>query len=306
MPLILTNSELSAWQRCRRGWWLNYYRKLRRIDDYTSPTDIGSLYHEALAHYYTPGVKLGDPIDVIRNRATSLIEKWPQHAEEIAADAGMAGIMAEGYLEWLEETGADADLEVYAAEEAVEIELKPTAYILRGKMDARARMKFSGAHVQLEHKTVGNLLELPKTAQTAPQFLTYDLLAFLKAKEEQDLTIRTDGVLLNMAKKVKRTARATPPFYARHIVRHNTQELRSHWRHIIAIAGEIEEARRRLDGGQDFQHICPPFMDGRAHHYACPCAHVGALFDDGSDVEGFLAAEYVSHDPLERYAKEDI
>ena len=62
---------------------------------------------------------------------------------------------------------------------------------------------------------------------------------------------------LRLLRRVKRTASAKPPFYGRHEVRHNTQELRSHWLHIIAIAQETDRARERIDRGTDHHSVVP-------------------------------------------------
>ena len=222
-PRILTQSELSAFLRCKRKWYLGSYLKLKkRRYSGSAPLSIGTLVHYGLEAYYRPDDRT-HPIDAIKAKCLRMIDEFPEASNDIIKCADLAGIMLEGYMEWLEEKGADADLDVYAAEEKVEVEIRPTdrhpalgpKYILRGKMDARARRKSDDTHLQLEHKSVGNLADLPKTAQTNFQYLTYDLLAYLKSLES-DATIRTDGVLLNMLRKVKRTAAAKPPFYDRH------------------------------------------------------------------------------------------
>jgi hypothetical protein len=300
---ILTQSEMSAFLRDRRYWYLAYYRALRKRHDHPYLPSVGNLYHAGLEAYYRDKT---DPLKVVQLRAELVItpDLPEQAAESLLAAAELAGIMLEGYLEWLKETGADAHLKVLSAEEKVEVLLAPTKYVLRGKIDARAVDLRSEAQVQMEHKTVGNLTDLPKTAQSAFQFLTYDLLAYLKALEANDPRLRTDGVLLNMARRVKRTARANPPFYGRHEVRHNTQELRAHWRHIIAIGGEITRARERLDLGEDHHLVCPPTVS-RDSSWSNSFFPVYPLMDDGSDYEAMLADLYEKHDPLSHYEEED-
>ena len=296
----LTNSEMAAFQACRRGWWLTYYRQLKRVHDWSSLPSIGTTYHSALELYYREGRT--DVADLVRMWTDELVAEYPDLEKEIRKDGELAAIMVEGYFIWLEQEGADIGYQVVGAEEAVEVPLEGTHYRLRGKIDARLEREADGAWLQLEHKTVGNLKDIPRYAQNAPQFLTYDLLAFLKAKEEGDRP--TDGVIINMAKRVLRTARANPPFYARHEVRHNVDELRNHFRHVVAIAKQIEEARNRLDAGESHHDVCPP-SNGRNHLFTCRCAPVTAMFDDGSDAEGYLADFYQQHDPWERYNDAD-
>lgn len=293
----LTNSEMAAFMNCKRGWWLTYYRQLRRIKDWASLPSIGTMYHNALEVYYRTGET--DVADMIRARTDELVLDYPDLEKEIRKDGELAAVMVEGYFDWLEETGADSGLKIVGAEEAVEVALAGTPYTLRGKIDARLEREADGAWLQLEHKTVQNLGDIPKYAQSAPQFLTYDLLAFLMAKDE-GVGRPTDGLLINMARRVLRSARANPPFYARHEVRHNIDELRAHFRHVVAIASEIDRTRQRLDAGEAHHDVVPP-TSGRNHLYSCKCAPVTTMFDDGSDAEGYLADFYEQHDPWERY-----
>jgi len=294
--LILTSSEMRAWQTCQRGWWLTYYRKLRRKYDMPKLPTIGTLFHSGLEKYYN-----GEELDFLAFVAAEVLrlsEMNPDYAPEIDEAGAMAATMLEGYFSWLEETGEDANLEVIGTEEMVEVPLGE--YKLRGKIDARVRRRTDGALLQLEHKTVGNLTDHPKWAQQNPQFLTYDLLAYLTKPDG----VPTDGILLNMARRVKRTARAKPPFYGRHEVRHTIEELRNHWTHCVAIGDQISRARTQLDSGFSSHLVVPP-APSRNHMWSCACAPLGSMFDDGSDVEDYLAEFYEEHDPLKRYELEE-
>ena len=295
MTLELTSSEMRSWQSCRRGWYINYYRKLRRAHDLPSLPNIGTMVHGGLEAYYR-GENV-DPAANVKLQADDLYLQYPDYGDQISKDAEMAAIMLEGYMEWIEETGADAEFEYVASEQAVEVELEGTDMVLKGKIDARLRREADGALLQLEHKTVGNFTELPRIAQSNPQFLTYDLLAYLTKPDG----VPTDGVILNMLRRVKRTARAKPPFYMRHEVRHNIHELRAHWKHVMSVGRQIQEAHVLLDSGIDHHLVCPPNVD-KSHFWACSCAPITTLFDDGSDVEEALEQLYEHADPMERYA----
>jgi hypothetical protein len=293
----LTNSEMSQFLNCRRGWWLSYYRGLRLKDHAPSKAIIvGSLFHSGLELFYR-----GEEPDVVVEHVRALVEKllndYPGD-RDIADAVEVALIILEGYFPWVAE-GHDADYVVLGSEQTVEVKLPDTPFRLRGKIDAPIRREADGAKLQLEHKTVGNFTDLPRIAQSHPQFLTYDLLAHLKERQDGG-EVRTDGVLLNMAKRVKQTSRAKPPFYARHVVRHNLDELRAHFRHVVSVGHDIEQVRAALDGGHEHHDICPPRIT-RDHTWSCPCSGVTQMFDDGSDVEGFLAEFYETYDPWERY-----
>jgi PD-(D/E)XK nuclease superfamily len=296
----LTNSEMAAFMNCRRGWYLTYYRKLRRKRDYASLPSIGNVYHMGLEAYYNEGRT--DVVELVQNYMQGEAKQNPEYASQIAKDGELVAIMLEGYFEWLQETGADEGLRVLGAEMPVEVKLGETGFSLRGKIDTRLEREVDKAWLQLENKTVGNLTDIPRYAQQAPQFLTYDLLAFLKAKDEGART--TDGVIVNMARRVKRTSRANPPFYARHEVRHNPDELRAHYRHVVAIGREIERTRRALDAGSNHHDVCPPTIS-RNHTWSCNCASITGMFDDGSDIEAFLQDLYEVHDPWERYEEKE-
>lgn len=289
----LTSSEMSTWQTCQRGWWMAYYRRLRRVYDQPKLPYIGTLFHRGLERYYKGEEII--PADFIKAETDPELAEHPEYAEDINEAATYAKIMLEGYFEWLEETGSDANLEVIGVEQAVEVQVEE--FTLKGKIDARVRRRSDGALLQLEHKTVGGLNDLPKTAPTNQQFLTYDLLAYMTKPDG----VPTDGVLLNMARRVKRTKAANPPFYGRFEVRHTVEELRNHYTHVAGIGYQIRDAREMLDAGESFHVVCPP-STGREHAWKCMCAPLGTMFDDGSDVEDYLAEFYVEHDPMERYA----
>lgn len=294
----LTSSEMRAFQLCPRGWWISSYLNLRRVHELPSLPNIGTLVHAGLEKYYAGDCER--PEDIVIERGAKLLEEFPELEKQISKDVDMARIMLEGYLPWLEEEGADAEFEMIGSEQMVEVALEGTPYRLRGKIDARLRRLSDGALLQLEHKTVGDLVTIPKYAQSAPQFLTYDLLAFLKAREDNEPDVRTDGVIINMLRRVKRTPTAHPPFYGRYVVQHNDDELRNHFRHVVSIARSMERASADLDAGRDHHEVVPPSVD-KSHTYMCACAPLGNMFDDGSDWKGYLAEFYESWNPMERY-----
>lgn len=296
----LTNSEMAAWTTCPRGWWVQFYRQLQPIGRMPSVVEVGSMYHLGLDAYYTDGEV--DPAGLVKSLVMEKISEYPEHEERIRKDGELASIMLEGYVDHCEETGWDAEFKILGAEQSVEVPLGETGFRLRGKIDTRVERIADGAWLQFEHKTVGNLSDIPKYAQSAPQFLSYDLIAYLMALREAEGR-RTDGVLINMARRVKRTATAKPPFYGRHTVIHNVEELRSHFMHVITIARQIQEARLKLDSGWSVHDVCVPVIN-RDHVWKCRCAPIGNLLDDGSDVEGYLEDFYESYDPWERYNEE--
>ena len=306
--MLVSQSTIGTWDRCRRKYYLSVYRRLGQPQDYRSPLTVGTLVHDALEQYYegaysaAAGAAVLEPIAWVKERSLSVMEEMPEFAEDIARDAELAGIMVDGYMDWLTETGADADFEHVEPERVIRAQLRPGLELI-GKLDGKVLTK-DGWTGFLETKTVGNFTDLPSYAPMNRQLLTYDLLEYLELLEANpEATPLTDGAILNMLRKVKRSSRAKPPFYARHQVRFNIHQLRNHWRHVVAIAGEIERATERLDAGEDHHAVTPPTPTSTCR-WDCQFAAVCPLLDDGSDYESVIEFEYVETDPMERYKEE--
>lgn len=300
----LTNSEMKTFRRCRRKWWLSSVRGLQPLGhDFNRPTGIGNRVHSALAAWYDP-VKPQDPVAFMKAGVARDLEVYPEASVEITKEAELAGIMLEGYMQWLEEEGIDRGFKVIAAEGAREAPLYEGVTLL-AKLDARIiHEERQDIRLALEHKTVGDLSTPLPLLQLDTQLLTEHLVEFLALKEEGKEGEAAQGVLYNMLRKVKRTARAKPPFYGREEVRHNVSELRNHWYHVLALARELQDAERRLSAGESPHEVAYP-NPTRDCRWDCPFFGVCTLFDDGSDPEAALAANFIVGDPLERYRLEE-
>jgi len=125
---IVSNSEVQTFKRCRRKWWLAFYRGLEPLKKkHTGALQIGTHVHKALAAYYQPeGEPHTDPRDALER---VLVEAWTEIegtvddelirntiASEFSKEANLMRAMIEGYVQWLEESGHDEDLEVVAPE----------------------------------------------------------------------------------------------------------------------------------------------------------------------------------------------
>lgn len=302
--LRLSNSEFKEYERCKRKWYWHTYRRLSpAVEDAPgSNLSIGNIVHDMLAGFYGPE-KL-DPVAALEADYAAQLSASPAEETEILKEKALTEAMVTGYLEWLEETGADQDLVITGTEQMVEIPLVEGVNLL-SKLDAPVERVSDGAKLALEHKTVTGLdVNLP-LLKLDTQLLTEHLVRFLHAMKEgataEEAYDQCHGVLYNMLKKVKRTSSAKPPFYGREDVPHNINELRNHWRHVVARAAEINETRARLDAGEDMHTACTP-NPTRDCTWDCPFFKICVMADDGSDVEGALAAMFVERDPLERYA----
>lgn len=310
--LGLSNSEMAQWKRCRRKWYLGSYRGLKkRVDDEAgSATWVGNFVHEALAWYYDPANNFASPVAYAESLLDQAIQDAPGEETNLRKEFVLVKLMLEGYMEWLAESGADADLKILGSERMVRVPLRqaggePLGVYLLSKLDVPVERNSDGQRLALEHKTVQHLSQPLIGFRIDAQFLTEHLARFLGSIEAgmtpEEALRDCSGVLVNMLRKVKRTGSAKPPFFGREEVRHNIHELRSHWRHVVEIASEIAAAEARLDAGESHHTVCPPTPIPDRCSWDCPFFKVCPMADDGSDFEGVLGAVYEEHDPLERY-----
>lgn len=313
----LTNSELRTFKRCRRQWWLAYYRKLgSKAVNYASAAATGGRVHRALAAAYSgdPAARV-DPRDALER---VIVEDWTELVGVVTDETELALVtqnfqkaneleraMVEGYVEWLAETGADADYTVTGAEQVLTalftVEVDGRSYLveLLGKLDARLRRRSDGALLLIDHKTVQSLTDVLPTLRQNEQMLIYVLLEALNAVTEDDEYV--SAALYNMLRKVKRTAQAKPPFYDRAEVHHNEYEVESIRRRVVGTAVDLLRVRDALDAGASHLDVAYPNPTGDCR-WDCPFVRVCPMFDDGSPgVEDMLNQVYTVVDPMERY-----
>jgi len=136
-----------------------------------------------------------------------------------------------------------------------------------------------------------------KTIAMNEQMLHYHLLELLNGGEDE----RSDGALYNMLRKVKRTARANPPFYERVEVRHNPHELESFMKRISGEIMDMLVAEARLnDGGDPLTIVYPTINDSCS--WSCDFYPICPMVDDGSRLEDAIANLYTVGEPLAYYA----
>ena len=303
-PIKISNSEIQTYKDCKRKWWLTYYRELGLVvEDLTGTRKLGTNVHTVLGDWYQDGADPVNGIITIYAEQIKAVEAAGQDAAKLRKDADLALAMIEGYLQWVDETGQDVDLELIGTEQVIEypIEVVGHEVLLRGKLDARFDRKSDGARVFLDHKTVQSIDQMSRILPQNEQMKFYHLLEHLALGPAQ--AKRTDGALFNMLRKVKRTATAKPPFFDRLHVQHNRAVLESTWKRVFGTITEMMLTRDALDAGEDHQVLCPP-RPNMDCTWKCDFQPICAMFDDGSNVEG-LMAEYYSHiDPHERYNDE--
>lgn len=308
-----SNSEVQTYKDCKRKWWLGWYRSLKPI--YEAPTGkshSGSRVHTALMAWYVPeGKTPTNPRDALER---AIVEDWtllnagefPPSEEAIKKFQNLNGLeraMIEGYMEWIEETGIDSGLKVIAPETyleaSLEVPYKEQDIRIIGKIDVRMYRQLDGVRLFVDHKTVDSISGHVQMLPLNEQMVHYHLLEFLGTAEGE---ARCDGALYNMLRRVKRTARAAPPFYERVEVRHNIHELNTFKDRLASTIGNILEDEAQLDQGVSHHKVVPPRPSGDCS-WKCNFFSICPMFNDGSRIEDLIMTYYREGDPLEYYSK---
>lgn len=309
----ISNSEIQTFKRCKRKWYFNYYLCLQRnVESAAGAASIGTRLHSCLDMYYTR--KLGGLTDMDAQDAAMVQHEYLAYMDveqgRVAADdkkylgeVDLTRIMLNGYFEWLAESGADEGLKVVAAEKAIEIPVyvDGTSVTIMGKLDLLLYRELDGAHLFIDHKSVMELSTPAKWLHLNEQFKMYDWLL------SKTTGVHTDGGMFNLLRKVKRTARANPPFYGRLEVRHSEAELESFGHTLEGEIRDILRLRQELDAtitGRLLENIYPtPTSDCC---WSCPFFQVCPMVDR-ADGSASRVIELTMHrgDPYERYGSDD-
>jgi hypothetical protein len=297
----LSNSEIQTFKDCRRRWWLTYYRRLQpKYKDSTGALALGTRIHAALDDYYANGTPLLQAHANLVNTEKELLLQDFRDVSELEKEAELGHIMLDGYLQWNEEEGIDADLEMISTEETIVMPMFNGEVELQGKLDMRVRRKGDGVRMFRDFKTVGgSLSDFANLAPMNEQILTYMVLEQSKDKDGE----RSDGGIFTMLKKVRRSAAAKPPFYDQIEVRHNIFTLRSFWDRLHGTVTDLMRVRTALDKGEQpsFHAYPSPSRDCK---WKCKFYSVCTLVDDGSAAEQAISEMFVEADPYAYYGEE--
>jgi hypothetical protein len=312
----ISNSSVQAFKQCRRNWWLRWYRGLvPQVSMPLEKRDSGTRVHLALQGWYVPeGIPRVDPREgielaimadqqVVHDHLVATGWEQPPHEHPHYAKLIKANdterIMIAGYMDWLEETGADAYITVIAPEMQLTAhlpELERDDIVITGKLDVRVRRVSDGARMVVDHKTRDIMPKLPEL-QRDEQPLHYELLEELTSDTETDYC---DGAMFNVIRRVRRTPTAKPPFYARHFIPHNTRARASFRRRLVSVIRDMISVEAALEAGADHRDVVYQ-TPSRDCDWKCSFASVCTMFDDGSYVEDLLKDQYRPENPLHYY-----
>lgn len=276
---IIRQSEIATFLNCKRQWRLAYQRGLEPQKEKVGAAHLGTLVHAGLEAYYRG-----------RSFRSAICEASGNDVgctgaadEDVIANVELAAIMVEGYIEWVEETSADAGLEIVAIEKRLEVpfgNIEGDDIVLTCALDMLVRDVRSRLLI-VDHKTVQSLEQRGRILAADFQLLTYAVIVMMWEGEQ------VDGAIHNELRKVKRGARSKPPFYGRTEVNFNRTQLRNHYRHLHSILTEMVRAYQALEAGADHHEVAPPHPTNDCN-WRCPFLNVCVMHDDGSDIEAAL------------------
>jgi hypothetical protein len=280
---------------------------------------VGDRVHRALAQWYIANRDLArDPREALEQL---IKEDTDAVMVKFVNDDNLAGIllamkkdddleraMIEGYVQWLEETGADDDYEILASETYQDALLPGVvgrggvAVYIIAKLDAKVRRRSDQVLRFIDHKTVADFGS--KTAGLAidEQMLWYDLIEILTNTPVGE---RSGGAIYNMLRRVKRTVKAKPPFYERVEVLHNRHQIEAFYQQLYGTVRDLLDLERRLDEGVDHQVAAYPNPLGDCS-WSCDYRIICPLFNDGSRVDAMIRQFYTTGDPLAYYYKDEV
>ena len=276
----IRQSQLWAYKECRRKWEFEYVRAIelnRKGSETKGARDLGSLVHRLMEAYYLNqdwrGVHAAELSALLE--AGDLSPEWIDHYE-------YARIMMEGYGDWIKADHQDIGEEILLVEPQLEADIGTfhgDTVIFTGKPDIVKRNTASDIIIVEDHKTTGRI---ESVMLHAPQGNSYAML--LKMQHGLDVGLfRT-----NQLRKVKRTARANPPFYGRSEKFVNEAELRNHY---WQVKGQLDEMvglmqyweyKRDSEIDEYLQRFyASPGQRCKGCDYAAPCTTI----NEGGNVE---------------------
>ena len=305
----VSNSEIATFTDCRRKWWLSHFRKLALKDKApVGALRVGTRIHAALEVYYSDDPT--DPFDALDRAA---VEDWtdyqramgfsgqtvPAEVEaEFHANIALERTMLQGYLQWLEDTGADSEFEVVSAETFLQAPFDVGTAVVRlvGKVDLIVRRKSDGVRLVMDHKTSAAFARTLAMVDMSTQMLTYHLLETLTSEEGE----RCGGAVYSVLRKTKRGVRAKEPFYTRREILHNDEQLKAFRSQLTGRIRDMIQVERALLAGDSPNVVAYPSPSPDCS-WKCEFVQVCPMFDNGSRVEDALQAQFTTKEPMDRY-----
>lgn len=289
MTLYFRQSEIKKFKRCPRSWWLNYkidgtgYETAPSTSPQSGQRDVGTLVHACLDAYYKGAT---DPLEPIQWERSYAIHDGYHSAEWERDVFTLARIMVEGYIDWLQQEGYDSGERTLFVEQQLEVpigRIRGEDVVLTARIDRIVEDVLTSEPIIEDSKTVQSMDQVGLQLNVDDQGLTYCILA------KAALKLDVHRFRHNMLRKVKRGPQSKPPYYGRHEVRYNDEQLDNAWLHLVVVVDKMVEALQELS-----------LPGSRTHHYVaypnptkdctwdCGFINICPMMDDGSDWRGAL------------------
>lgn len=310
----ISNSEMAAWTRSRRMWFVLWYLGFRPArEQATGPMHLGNLVHLAEEAKFGYGL---DPVAVIRLLYKIEIENDPENAAELAKEADLARIMVEGHEEQAAAEGWYGDMQIQAAEMDITADLPGLPGVrLRGKLDISAIDPIDGGLIFLDWKTAADFSRHEHLDQD-PQFRNYALIQRLWAAERGEPLVL--GGRVTTLRRVKRTSASRPPYYMSTPFRYNDDHMDAALRRARMVCSEIVIAREALADAYpqglevvnrvQRELLFPNWVEQDCR-WRCPLASgLCGMMDDGSDWGAALVSSgrWVQGNPYDYYRQDGL
>jgi hypothetical protein len=271
--------------------------------------ELGKRVHTALEGHF--GYQL-DPVAVLALLYKAEAAKHPDFAADLAKEADLAEAMVSGYLEWLVESGEDADFKIVATETDLRVDLPGVPGVqLRARLDQVALRISDGALMFRDYKT-GATFERAEQLRLDPQMKLYTLVQHLASAADGP---KIAGGTIDTLRRVKRTGSAQPPYYRRDPFTYTPQEIDATLLRVQSVAQQIMWARSMLDdayqrSGGDLSVIDQvqrsqmyPTQIPTDCKWWCTFREICPMMDDGSDWSASLvrSGRFRQADPYEYY-----
>lgn len=310
-PLTITQSTLKTFRRCRRKSFLKDVQSLSLKDKYKTigVADIGTVYHKYLEYYYQDTDQTVEEVEnrVFRSYKAAvehLLQHNPTKALEYKNAIETAHIMFEGYVEWIGEESIDAGLTFIENEKifkspvlTIEISGKQIPFQFQGKIDLIAvDENYSNLPSIIDHKSVARFDDWDLRLYTE-QIMFYEMLVQMDPKYPV-----LGPSYINWARRVKRTARAKPPFYERPRIYRINSKYETFTNQVTEILRAMLQTFDDVDYENDLKLYPSPTRDCT---WDCDFVGICEMYDDGSAINEFVKEYYKTSKPFTPYYYEE-
>jgi len=271
----IRNSEIAKFLRCKRSWYLEYYKdKEPKAGLRSTPAtyDVGTGVHVGLHAYYDNRDVSGALTDHIEGVVSQFTEAT-DHGEWDKAFRQMRA-MCYAYEGWVAQDGLDINETTVSLETELTYDIPELDCQVFGTPDHLKEWR--GFLIVEDWKTgdIGRVFQM----ENDWQLLNYGLMA---AQKFPDLPL-----VYARHRRLNRslhTARVTKPQFAEHRVSFDKDRLDVHKRHLDTVCSEIISYRMMLDSGLDPVNLCTPNRMPMSCNWDCAFKDVCAVMDDGTD-----------------------